>query len=425
MSAQSDTHTRSDAAKAAYDARWQRIMDCVSLKQPHRMPAILYAKLWLAKYGGITYQELMHNYEKNREICEQAVLEFEPDASNNLVNDTAIGRSMEAIGLKTYSWPGHGVGEDQPYQYVDREYMRAEEYDEFLADPTGYYLKKYLPRVAEAFDGFVHLPVFPALSGLRVVSGIRAFAKPEVRASVLRLLDAALEAETQARHGAEFATVIRGHGYPLLAGTSAGTPYDAVADYWRGAINIMKDLFRHREKLLAVIEKAGAYMSEQTIASARASGNPIVMITTHWAGDSFMSPKQFETFWWPPLRKQMMGYIDAGLIPMVLWEHDCRNRLETIADIPAGKCIYWFERTENVVRAHEVMGDRVALRGGIEASTMATGTPGDVDTAVKSIVEKIWAKGGNLLLDCGVGIPDEAPVENVRAMFAAARKYAG
>ena len=27
---------------------------------------------------------------------------------------------------------------------------------------------------------------------------------------------------------------------------------------------------------------------------------------------------------------------------------DCTKRLETIKDIPAGKCIYWFERTDMV-----------------------------------------------------------------------------
>ncbi len=413
-------------AKAQYDARWQRIMDCVALKQPDRMPAILYATFWLAKYGGITCKELMYNYEKTREISEKAVFEFEPDAASNLVSFTAMGRSMEAMGLKTLSWPGHGVGENQPYQYVDREYMKAEEYDEFIFDPTGYYIRKFLPQVAEAFEGFTHLPAFPGLSGgRRVVSGIRPFAKPEVRASLLRLMDAAQEVEKMDSHAAEFAKVIRAHGYPLIAGTSAGNPYDVIADYWRGAINIMKDLFRHKEKLLASMDKISAYMRDQTIAAAKASGNPIVMIPTHWAADSFMSPKQFETFWWPPFRKQMMGFIDAGLIPMVLWEHDCRKRLETIADVPAGKCIYWFERTENILRAHQVMGDTVALRGGIEASTMVTGTPEDVDSAVKSIVENIWAEGGNLMLDCGIGIPDETPVENVRAMFSAARKYAG
>ena len=412
-------------AKTPYDVRWQRIMDCVALKQPDRMPAILYATFWLAKYGGITCKELMYNYEKTMEISVRAVLEFEPDAASNLITFTTMGKSMEAMGLKTIRWPGHGVGENQPYQYLDREYMKADEYDEFIFDPTGYYIRKFLPQVAEAFEGFAHLPAFPTLSGLRAITGIRAFAKPEVRASLLRLMDAAQEVEKWGSHAAEFEKSIKAHGYPLIAVTLAGNPYDAVADYWRGGVNIMKDLFRHKEKILASMDKVDGYMRDQIIAAAKASGHPIVMITTHWHADAFMSPKQFETFYWPPIRKHMMAFIDAGLIPMVLWEHDCTRRMETIADVPAGKCIYWFERTENILRAHEIMGDKVALRGGIDASTMVTGRPEDVDSAVKSIVEKVWAKGGKLMLDCGIGIPDETPVENVRAMFGAARKYAG
>jgi hypothetical protein len=42
---------------------------------------------------------------------------------------------------------------NQPFQYLDREYMKAEEYDDFLFDPTGFYLHTYLPRVASAFEG--------------------------------------------------------------------------------------------------------------------------------------------------------------------------------------------------------------------------------------------------------------------------------
>lgn len=52
------------------------------------------------------------------------------------------------------------------------------------------------------------------------------------------------------------------------------------------------------------------------------------------------------------------------------------------------------------------------------------GTPEDVDAEVKRLVDNIWNKCGNLILDTVFSIPDEALVENVRAMFAAARKYA-
>jgi uroporphyrinogen-III decarboxylase len=210
----------------------------------------------------------------------------------------------------------------------------------------------------------------------------------------------------------------------LINGGNAVSPYDFIADYFRGATNMMKDLFRKKDKLLELLDKASVFLTRQTVAAAQASGNPIVMIPIHWAPDAFMSPKQFDTFWWPPFRKMMLGMIDAGLIPMPLWEADCTRRLETIKDVPRGKCIYWFERTD-LVTAHRVLGDVVALRGNLSPSMLTTGTPVDVDAAVKHLVDEIWNKGGKLILDGAFGIPDETPLANVRAMFDAARRYAG
>jgi uroporphyrinogen-III decarboxylase len=122
--------------------------------------------------------------------------------------------------------------------------------------------------------------------------------------------------------------------------------------------------------------------------------------------------------------QMMLGLIEADLIPMPLWEADCTKRLEIIKDIPPGKCIYWFERTD-MVKAFEVLGDRVALRGNLSPSLLTTGQPHEVDAAVKRLVDEVWRKGGKLILDGAFGIPDETPTPNVRAMFDAARKYAG
>lgn len=411
-------------AKARHDQRLQRILDCVALKQPERMPVAFYATFWLAKYGGISCKQLMYDYEKHREISERAVLEFDPDATAPLVMISGMGRSLEALGFKQLQWPGHGVRDDQPFQYLDREYMTADEYDDFIFDPTGFYLQKYLPRVAQAFEGFDQLPVFPGLHYFRLVNGIRPFAKPAVRESFEKIVRAAEESERFFQHHLAFTERMASLGYPLMNGVNAVSPYDFIADYFRGATGMMKDLYRKKDKLLELLDKAAVFLTRQTIATAQASGHPIVMIPIHWAPDAFMSPKQFETFWWPPFRKMMLGLIDAGLIPMPLWEADCTKRLETIADVPAGKCIYWFERTD-LVTAHRVLGDKVALRGNLGASLMTTGQPQEVDAAVKHLVDKVWKAGGNLILDCAFGIPDETPVENVRAMFAAARRYAG
>jgi hypothetical protein len=415
---------QSAAAKAAYDARWARIMACVRLEQPDRMPVGLHTFFWPATYGGISYEALMHDYEQAKRVCLDAVLELEPDGVFPLLLGTTMGRALHKLEFKQLQWPGHGVGPMQPFQYLDREYMSAEEYDDFLFDPTGFYLQKYLPRVAGAFEGFDQLPSFPGLHYFRLVYGIRAFALPEVRASFDKIVAAAEEVNVLFGHHADWVQRIAAAGFPLFNGGNSIAPYDFIADYFRGAKGMMKDLFRHKDKLKAVLDKVAVFLARMTIANAKAAGHPIVFIPTHWAPDAFMSPKQFEEFWWPSFRRMLLEMIDAGLVPMPMWESDCTKRLEVIKDIPPASCIYWFERTD-MVRAFEVLGDRVALRGNLSPSMLTTGSADDVDAAVKHLVDKVWRKGGKLVLDGAFGIPDETPVANVRAMFAAARRYAG
>ena len=417
------TYAQTAEAKAVYDARWRRVMDCVALKQPDRMPTAMVATFWLARYGGISYRQLMYDYEKTKEIIERAILEFEPDAPGPMVLGIVSGPSLEAVGYKQLQWPGHGVRDDQPYQYLDREYMMAGEYEEFLFDPTGFYLQKYLPRVGEAFEGVEELAYLPGLQYFRLIGAVRTFSRPRVRKALEALMRAGEEVERWGRHHQDFVERMAAHGFPMGYISTSISPYDLIADYFRGATGMMKDLFRNKDKLLALLDKAATFLIRQASQAFRASCNPVVFIPIHWAPDAFMSQKQFETFWWPSFRKMLLGLIESGIIPMPLWEADCTKRLETIRDIPPGKCIYWFERTD-MVRAFEVLGDVVALRGNVSPSLLTTGTPDEVDAAVRHLAENVFHKGGKLILDGAFGIPDETPVENVRAMFAAARKYA-
>lgn len=424
MSGMIGPYPQSDVARAAYDARWARILACARLEQPDRMPVAMHAFFWPANHGGITYRQMMHDYDACKRVCFDAVMDFEPDAVYPMVMATASGRALEKLDFKQVQWPGHGVGDMQPFQYLDREYMRADEYDDFLFDPTGFYLHKYLPRVAGAFAGFDRIPDFPGLHYFRLIAGIRPFALPEVRESFERIVAAAEEANTFYGHHLDWVQRVNAAGFPLINGGNSIAPYDFIADYFRGATGMMKDLFRHKDKLEQVLDKAAVFIARMTIANAKAANHPIVFIPIHWAPDAFMSPKQFEAFWWPSFRRLLIQLIEAGLIPMPLWEADCTRRLEVIKDVPPGTCIYWFERTD-MVKAFEVLGDRVALRGNLSPSLLTTGTPVEVDAAVKRLVDEVWRKGGRLILDGAFGIPDETPTPNVRAMFDAARRYAG
>ena len=124
------------------------------------------------------------------------MLEFEPDCPQ------PVGAAMSPWARRssrsaTSSCSGRATASatHQPYQYLDREYMKADEYDEFMFDPTGFYLTKYLPRVAGAFEGIEEVPYFPGLHYFRLIGGMRAFAKPRMRAALEKIIKAAEEVE--------------------------------------------------------------------------------------------------------------------------------------------------------------------------------------------------------------------------------------
>jgi len=410
-----------DDRNLVHGEKLQRVLDAVALKRPDRVPVAFHTMLWYARYGGISYRDVMYDYERAAALGRQAILELDPDIYSPPQQFSTLGRVLDAARFKQLQWPGHGVGDNQPYQYLDREYMKPEEYDDYLFDPTGFWLTTYMPRVLGAAEGLEALPALPGYFYMRLVMGTRAFSHPKVVQALANLRAAGEEANRLVAAMNEFTREMDARGYVLGQGAVSIAPFDLVGDYMRGARGILTDLYRRPDKLLATLEKTIPFILKAAISTCKASSSRFVFIPTHWAPDSFMSLDKFRTFWWPTFRKVLIGLIEADLVPVPLWEADCTSRLETIADVPPGKAVYWFERTD-LARAQSVLKGITCLRGNVSPSLLNTGTPGEVDAAVRGLIENIGRDGG-FILDGAFGIPDEAPVENVRAMFAAARKY--
>ncbi len=405
-----------------YAERLRRLANAVALRPADRVPTIFYTMFWHARYGGFSCREAMYDYAKVSDAMRRILLEFEPDAYAPPHVITSIGPIMDRIGYRQMNWPGHGTADNVSYQYLDREYMKGEEYEDYLFDPTGFYLEKFLPRVAEAFEGLSRLSDLPGQYYSTLLLGMRHYAAPKLVESLASMREAGEEARRMLEQGARFAQEMAELGFPPGQGAMANAPFDYFGDSFRGSRGILLDMYRRKDLLLAAMEKACVYILRQAVAAGSRSASKFVFIPTHWAFDAFMSLAQFKTFYWPSFRKLLLGLIDAGLVPLVLWEGDCSSRLETIADIPAGKAVYWFERTD-LFRAKEVLGRVVCLRGNVPASLMTAGTPQEVDACCRRLIE-IVGKGGGFILDGAIGIPDEAKTENVRAMFLAARRYA-
>lgn len=410
----------SSSPEALYEERRRRLLDQVALKETDRTPVVFAGRFWPARYAGITFEEQMYDAEKSADALEKVLLLVEPDGY--LPSLYAFGPTLSALDYRLMQWPGHGTGANATFQYLDREYMPAKDYDEYLFDPTNYCLRKYLPRVAGAFEGLAQMPDFPSLSEWRFVSAMRAFAHPQLRRSLQRLLEAGEAAEQAAQKSIAFVQKMARLGFPSVGGGFCKAPYDHISDFLRGSKGCMLDLYRNGDKLLAAIDKVGELLLRGVVEETRSGGTPYVFIPLHWGLDGFMSPQHFRTFYWPGLRKIILHLIERDLIPVVLWEGDCSSRLEHIGDIPRGKAVYWFEKTD-LVRAKSILGDTVCLRGNVPASLLVAGSPEEVDEYCRTLITKV-GKGGGFILDGAASIPDEARTENVLAMARSVHKYA-
>jgi hypothetical protein len=403
-----------------YAERVARIIDSVALKPTDRVPFIYSTRFWAARTVGMTCQEQMYDADKGAAAHKAAITLLQPDAIGASL--LTYGPTLDALDYKPMKWPGHGTDPDVTFQYLDSEFITAAEYDDYISDPSLFYVTKYLPRIAGAFEGLQYFPDFASLSEWRLIGNMRAFANPKLRESLLRLIEVGELADYAAKRNAAFTHEMAALGFPHIGGSFCKAPFDHIADFLRGSKGAMLDMFRHKDKLLAAIDTAGRTLIRGVVDEAKTSPTSNVAIPLHWGLDGFMSPAQFKTFYWPALRRIVLHLIDNGVVPTLLWEGDCTSRLELIGDIPRGKAVYWFERTD-IFKAKEVLGDIVCLRGNVPPSLLNTGTPEEVDDYCKKLIQVV-GKGGGFILEGAAAIPEEARIENVKAMAQSVRKYA-
>tara|TARA_B100000315_G_scaffold254577_1_gene295930 strand:- start:4097 stop:5326 length:1230 start_codon:yes stop_codon:yes gene_type:complete len=403
-----------------YTERVNRMADHIALRETDRVPYTFFPTFWPARLAGITYKEAWYDINKMVDATRDAIHLLDPDSFSPLL--FSFGPVMESVGYKAMLWPGKGVGDNVTFQYLDEEYVAPDEYDDYLFDPTGFYLKSYLPRIATAFEGFANMPTLPSLSEWRFFASLSAFADPKLQESMKQLMETGEKMAEILGAGGEFVGEMAAAGYPVSVGGFCKAPFDHILDFLRGSKGGMLDMFRRADKMHETLAKARRLLLDNVVNEAKSGDCPIVFMPLHWGLDGFMSHDQFMTFYWPELRSIVHELIENDCIPCLLWEGDCTSRMEFIGDIPPGKAIYWFEQGD-LFKAKEILGDVVCLRGNVPPSLLNTGTPEDVDEYCRKLIKTV-GKGGGFILDGAIGIPDEARVENVVAMANSVKKYA-
>ena len=130
--------------------------------------------------------------------------------------------------------------------------------------------------------------------------------------------------------------------------------------------------------------------------------------------------KQFDTFYWPSLKKVMNALINEGLVQHMFAEGGYNSRLESINEFPKGTVAWYFDKTD-MARAKKILGSKCAIQGNLASSLIVTGTPEDVKKQCRKLIEEC-GQGGGYILSAGA-IADNPKLENLRAMVEAVKEY--
>ena len=409
----------SPEAKKAYRERVTRFVKAIKLEEPDRVPVILPSGYYPAIYAGYTFKDVMYDYKKMSAAWKKFNRDFKGDtfSSPGLVYP---GRVIEMIDHKLHKWPGHGLPDNAPmYQFVEGNYMKPEEYDEFMENPTEFWMRTFLPRTAGALESFRKLAPFNPIM-TNPLGWVSSFADPEVRKSFETLIACGKEIVAWREAVAEVNNDALANGQASFGGGMGGAPFDNLSDVLRGTTGIVMDMYRQPKKVKEAMERLVPIVVKLAVKMSDASLSPVVSMPLHKGENSFMSGKAFEEFYWPSFKAVLMGMINEGLVPMPFAEGNYEPRLDVIKEMPRSGVVWYFE-VMDMAKAKEKLGGVACIAGNVPSSLIVTSTPTIVKEACRKLIESC-APGGGYILTGASGVSNCNPA-NLHALMEAAEEY--
>jgi hypothetical protein len=408
-------------AEQLYKTRVGRFIKAIKLEESDRVPVMLPTGNFPAYWAGSSFRELMYDYQKGGEIWKKYMKEFGDMDTFSGPAFIPSGKLAEAFPTKQQKLPGLGLPIDaRMNEFVEGEYMMADEYDLYMKDPTDYNLRVMAPRTADFFAPFKKLPPMRGMMGAQTFISI--LADPEMAALVKKFQSMNDEQKKYMAAQVEINSYIRAQGYPALGGFGmmAQSAFDHFADALRGTKGIIMDIYRQPKKLHEAMEWHLNLSIETGVKNYPMTDCPVCIMPLHKGDDMFMSDKQFAEFYWPTYQRLLLAMINEGMVPMPFAEGKYTSRLKQITDTPPSSVVWWFDQTD-MKEAKRVLGKISCIVGNVPTSTMITGNAQQVTDACKKLIEDC-APGGGYILGGGASC-DHGKFENFKAMMNAAKTF--
>jgi hypothetical protein len=407
-------------AEQLIEEKEKRITDTIRMKVPDRVPIICGMGYFPAKYAGIPSSAAYYDFDAWMGAYKKTLRDFTADLV--YPQPYTNGKALEILNPHQLRWPGFGVDPYKGHQSIEVENMQPDEYDAFLKDPSDYKLRINISRAADDLAGLAELPRLSELgygnAGAQMLA--MALSSPKVAKAVSTLQEVGQELRKSQKQTADFNQMMLDMGFPQYFQWNALPPFDIISHSIRGMKGTIMDMFRQPDKVLACCDKILDATIDRPMPKPNKFGNIRVFMTNTRGSDDFLSKKQFDTFYWPTMRKLVHALIDRGMTPCIFFEGKFTSRLEYLLDFPKGSILVRLDSTD-IYRAKEVLKDHLCIQGNVPSTLLQTGTVQEVKDYCKELIDTI-GKGGGFILSPRSST-DEVKPENLKAMIDFTHEY--
>ena len=387
-----------------YAERLNRYVTAMRNEKPDMVPIRPFVAETTAVYAGYTCQEVTHDYENALIAARKCAADFDWDAvvANMVYVWTGLA---QALNLDYYAIPGIHIDPDVGFQYrepsEDDAFMKEDEYDQLIEDPTGFLYNVWLPRVS---------------------SDLNAIGEPNSYRHNLALVKCAmamlqyfyaLGGQVQALR-TETGTV------SAIAGIFKA-PFDIIADKLRGYIGLTMDMHTQPDKVLAACEALMPHLAHVALTTADPSNQVPIGFWMHRGCVPFVNMKQFHSHYWPTLKPIIQELWANGHQTLFYAEGNWNAHLESFLELPDQSVVYHVDQ-DDIFDVHKKIGHKFCLSGGIPNRMLSYGTPDEVREFCKKVIEGV-AQDGGYIMDAAAIMQNDTSIENLKVMTDTTREF--
>ncbi|MCL1855017.1 MAG: hypothetical protein FWF86_04720 [Clostridia bacterium] len=387
-----------------YAERLARYTTAMGLGVPDRIPIRFLYQEAAARYMGYTNQQVACDYNLAFEATRQTAQQLGNDA-------VMLNAIWSNYGLaKSASWrylfvPGVDVSMGSVNQFGepgdDNAFLKEEEYEEFIDDPTAFLFNKWLSRDTTR-TGMVGTPI-TFDHNVALISGALAYAN---------YMNAFGPAAARLKYESGIVSANAG---------MIKAPLDILADKFRGYMGAAIDALERPETVRRACEALMPHIVANALGGADPDKNVPITIWAHRGCVPFFSHETFNTIFWPTLKPIFEEIISKGYQILFYGEGNWEAHYSALKELPAGSLIYHLDKGDPAYAAETFKG-HFALSGGLPYDVMARGTREDTRTAMKSLYQTM-KPGGGYILDCTALMLHDINPDNVKAAIDYTMEY--